>query len=106
MNKKLDHENIKSYNLRIKARDNGSPSRQGFCTVTITVTDVNDNPPSFISNPFRMSVFENASIGFSIGNIQATDKDSNDNANIDYETLTKGKLLVLLEFWFLQSFLI
>ncbi len=93
MNRKLDHESIKSYNLRIKARDNGSPSREGFCTVTMIVTDVNDNPPSFISNPFRMSVFENASIGLSIGKIKATDKDSWDYANIDYETLTKGKIV-------------
>ena len=46
----LDYETGPQYSLIIEAADGGVPSLMSTTTVTILVTDVNDNPPVF-TNP-------------------------------------------------------
>ena len=46
----LDYETLSQYSLIIEAADGGVPSLMNTTTVTIHVTDVNDNPPVF-TNP-------------------------------------------------------
>lgn len=48
-------------------------------TLTIQVTDVNDNPPEFDSNAYTLTVNETATPGTIIGVVKATDRDSNPN---------------------------
>lgn len=45
----LDRErpNGAQYNLRVKARDGGIPSRSSIVNVKVVIGDVNDNAPSF-----------------------------------------------------------
>lgn len=81
----LDFEAEREYTLRVRAQDNGRPPLSNNTgIVSVQVTDVNDNPPIFVSTPFQASVLESAPIGSSILHIQAIDTDSGDNARLEY----------------------
>ncbi|XP_075949563.1 cadherin EGF LAG seven-pass G-type receptor 3 [Anarhichas minor] len=81
----LDYESEREYTLRVRAQDNGRPPLSNNTgIVSVQVTDVNDNPPIFVSTPFQASVLESAPVGSSILHIQAIDTDSSDNARLEY----------------------
>lgn len=81
----LDFEAEREYTLRVRAQDNGRPPLSNNTgIVSVQVTDVNDNPPIFVSTPFQASVLESATVGSSILHIQAIDTDSGDNARLEY----------------------
>uniref|UniRef100_A0A3Q3M9M0 Cadherin, EGF LAG seven-pass G-type receptor 3 n=1 Tax=Mastacembelus armatus TaxID=205130 RepID=A0A3Q3M9M0_9TELE len=81
----LDFETEREYTLRVRAQDNGRPPLSNNTgIVSVQVTDVNDNPPIFVSTPFQASVLESAPVGSSILHIQAIDTDSGDNARLEY----------------------
>lgn len=52
--------------------------------VTIDVTDINDNSPSFSQSFYSAEILENNPIGSAVIRISATDLDSEDNADIVY----------------------
>ncbi|KAM6082392.1 protocadherin Fat 4-like [Chlamydotis macqueenii] len=82
-------EEPREYQVVIYAEDDGIPEKKrGYCTVVIKIVDVNDWPPVF--DPVaEFSVNENAPVGFIVGKITATDRDTGDNAFILY-SLTGG----------------
>lgn len=81
----LDFETEREYTLRVRAQDNGRPPLSNNTgIVSVQVTDVNDNPPIFVSTPFQASVLESAPVGSSILHIHAIDTDSADNARLEY----------------------
>ncbi|KAK7884626.1 hypothetical protein WMY93_027749 [Mugilogobius chulae] len=81
----LDYESEREYTLRVRAQDNGRPPLSNNTgIVSVQVTDVNDNPPIFVSTPFQASVLESSPIGSSILHIQAIDTDAGDNARLEY----------------------
>ncbi|XP_061664962.1 cadherin EGF LAG seven-pass G-type receptor 3 [Syngnathoides biaculeatus] len=81
----LDYEAEREYTLRVRAQDNGRPPLSNNTgIVSVQVTDVNDNPPIFVSTPFQASVLESAPVGSSILHIQAIDTDAGDNARLEY----------------------
>lgn len=81
----LDFETEREYTLRVRAQDNGRPPLSNNTgIVSVQVTDVNDNPPIFVSTPFQATVLESAPIGSSILHIHAIDTDSADNARLEY----------------------
>uniref|UniRef100_G3NQI9 Cadherin, EGF LAG seven-pass G-type receptor 3 n=1 Tax=Gasterosteus aculeatus aculeatus TaxID=481459 RepID=G3NQI9_GASAC len=87
----LDFESEREYTLRVRAQDNGRPPLSNNTgIVSVQVTDVNDNPPIFVSTPFQASVLESAPIGSSILHIQAIDTDSSDNARLEYRLTGTG----------------
>ena len=49
---------------------------------SITVLDINDNPPMFITTNF--SVSENQPVGYKVGDIVAQDPDLGENGTVDY----------------------
>lgn len=59
INKELDRETEPQYNLTIIAIDRGSTPLTGTTTVTIYVTDVNDQKPVFSYHEYTASVKEN-----------------------------------------------
>ncbi|KAK3606482.1 hypothetical protein CHS0354_041433 [Potamilus streckersoni] len=58
VNKALDREDIPTYILYILAIDRGNPQNTGTATLTVSLTDVNDNFPQFAEN-YRPYVTEN-----------------------------------------------
>ncbi|KAI4552983.1 hypothetical protein MJT46_016277 [Ovis ammon polii x Ovis aries] len=81
----LDREQQSSYTLRVRATDQ-SPGRalSSLATVSITVLDVNDNPPVFERRDYLVSVPEDTSPGTQVLAVFATSKDIGTNAEITY----------------------
>ncbi|KAF7695487.1 cadherin EGF LAG seven-pass G-type receptor 3 [Silurus meridionalis] len=87
----LDFETEREYTLRLRAQDNGRPPLSNSTgIVSVQVTDVNDNPPIFVSTPFQATVLESAPVGHSVLHIQAIDTDSGDNARLEYRLTETG----------------
>ncbi|XP_041929641.1 protocadherin 2 gamma 28 isoform X41 [Alosa sapidissima] len=80
----LDREKVSEYNITITATDEGSPSFSTNKTVTVKISDVNDNAPYFHQQSYVAYIMENNSPGLSIFAITASDKDSGNNARISY----------------------
>ncbi|PAA56756.1 hypothetical protein BOX15_Mlig018152g2 [Macrostomum lignano] len=78
----LDREAWDTYQLRLLAIDNGiALKRTGTGTVTIIITDVNDNPPVFTATyDTGISVTENSPAGTKVVTFTTTDRDIGDNA--------------------------
>ena len=82
---KLDSERIPSHELRVVARDHGSPIKSSVHQWTIAVIDINDNKPIFQRAVYRLNVKESVEIGKSLLRVRATDSDSgSSNRDIVY----------------------
>ncbi|XP_014055465.2 protocadherin gamma-A11 isoform X9 [Salmo salar] len=80
----LDRETVSEYNITITAADEGSPPFSTNKTVTLKISDVNDNAPLFPRQSYTAYVVENNPPGMSIFSVKASDKDSGNNAHISY----------------------
>ncbi|XP_016408130.1 cadherin-22 [Sinocyclocheilus rhinocerous] len=82
----LDRETQDRYELVVKATDMAGQmgGLSGSTTVTIVITDVNDNPPRFPQKMYQFSVSEGAAVGTSIGRVIATDADMGENTDMHY----------------------
>ncbi|XP_074840113.1 protocadherin Fat 3 isoform X2 [Carettochelys insculpta] len=81
----LDRELQSSYNITVKASDQSMVLTQSsFATVTITVLDINDNPPVFERRDYLVTVPEDTSPGTKVLSVFATSKDVGTNAEITY----------------------
>nr|XP_020449665.1 protocadherin Fat 2 [Monopterus albus] len=87
----LDHENKRHFNLKIKATDNGTVPLSSEAYVVINVTDVNDNPPDFVSSQYAATLDETAKCGHIVIKIQASDPDTGDLNNLKYKILSGNK---------------
>ena len=85
----LDRETIETYNFMVLAVDGGEPTMTGSTSVTITLSDVNDNAPVFISHTISVSYEENLNIGSIVAVTMATDIDDGLNSRITY-SITSG----------------
>nr|BAC32741.1 unnamed protein product [Mus musculus] len=83
----LDRESRAEYNITIMVSDLGTPRLTTWHTITVQVSDVNDNAPAFTRTSYTMFVRENNSPALHIGTISATDSDSGSNAHITYSLL-------------------
>ena len=77
----IDRETIASVNLTIRARDLILPRRRATGQVTVTITDINDNSPDFLNDPYTAQVREDISIPFNILQVMAFDNDERGNVN-------------------------
>ena len=68
----------------IVARDQGSPSKQSFVTITIKLADINDNAPMFTQDSYESSLQENVDPNLSVFQVAATDADLGTNAEIRF----------------------
>ncbi|XP_027253887.1 protocadherin beta-6-like isoform X3 [Cricetulus griseus] len=83
----LDRESRAEYNITITVNDLGTPRLTTQHTITVQVSDVNDNAPAFTQTSYTLFVQENNSPALHIGTISATDSDSGSNAHITYSLL-------------------
>ncbi|XP_056327798.1 protocadherin beta-11-like isoform X4 [Danio aesculapii] len=80
----LDREKVSSFNLTLIATDEGSPSLFSKITISLDVTDINDNAPVFSQREYKTYILENNSPGVSLLTLQAADSDAGQNARIAY----------------------
>ncbi|XP_078145128.1 protocadherin alpha-8-like [Centroberyx gerrardi] len=83
----LDREKQPQYVLTIVAKDAGQPSLSSKKTISVVVSDVNDNSPEFSLSPYTYYVTENNAPGASVFSVRASDRDETDNALISYHIL-------------------
>ncbi|XP_076595804.1 protocadherin alpha-3-like [Chaetodon auriga] len=81
---RLDRETVSHYDITITATDCGEPPLSTVKTLSVQVSDVNDNRPNFSQNPFELYLVENNVPGASIFSVSAADNDLNENAAITY----------------------
>ncbi|XP_042338269.1 protocadherin alpha-8-like, partial [Plectropomus leopardus] len=80
----LDREIISQYDVTIVAKDTGDPAFSTEKTISVTVSDVNDNNPEFLLSPYVFYITENNNPGASVFSVKASDRDEMDNALISY----------------------
>ncbi|XP_051505999.1 protocadherin alpha-5-like [Myxocyprinus asiaticus] len=86
----LDRETEFQYDITLVARDAGQPPLSTVKTITVQVSDVNDNSPEFSVSPYAFYVMENNVPGKSLFSVSAFDKDSNENAVLSYHIWRDG----------------
>uniref|UniRef100_A0A3B4GRC1 Cadherin 24 n=1 Tax=Pundamilia nyererei TaxID=303518 RepID=A0A3B4GRC1_9CICH len=88
----MDRETQDQYLVVLQAKDMGGHlgGLSGTTTVTVRLTDVNDNPPRFTQSMWSFSVSELAIPGAEIGRISAMDADLGENAKLEY-TILEGE---------------
>ncbi|XP_052344206.1 protocadherin alpha-2-like isoform X15 [Oncorhynchus keta] len=75
----IDYENNSAFEIRIQAKDKGTPPRSTHCKVLVEVIDVNDNSPEISVTSLMSPVKEDAEIGTVVALVTVTDKDSSKN---------------------------
>ncbi|XP_069026648.1 protocadherin alpha-3-like isoform X8 [Embiotoca jacksoni] len=86
----LDREKQSYYVLTITAKDAGQPPLSSEKTISVVVSDVNDNSPEFSLSPYTFYVTEGNDPGASVFSVKASDHDDNDNALISYHVVRDG----------------
>ncbi|XP_036933528.1 protocadherin alpha-8-like isoform X27 [Acanthopagrus latus] len=80
----LDREHQSKYDVTIIAKDGGEQPLSSHRTISVTVSDVNDNSPEFSTSPYTFYVTENNVAGASLFSVSAHDGDEGDNALLSY----------------------
>ncbi|KAM9740553.1 protocadherin alpha-4-like isoform 23-T23 [Menidia menidia] len=83
----VDRENVPQYNVTITATDEGSPPLISTAVISVNISDINDNPPTFPEANMSVYVKENSKLGDIITKANAQDKDSNENAKLTYSLI-------------------
>ncbi|XP_036380431.1 protocadherin alpha-13-like isoform X10 [Megalops cyprinoides] len=86
----LDRETIPQYEITVTASDGGQPPLSSFKTITVGVSDVNDNSPEFSQNPYTFYLLENNVPGASVFTVSASDRDQNENSLVSYNIRKDG----------------
>ncbi|XP_060904104.1 protocadherin gamma-A5-like isoform X28 [Labrus mixtus] len=80
----LDRERAPQYNITVTCSDEGVPSLSSGVTLTLQISDVNDNAPVFERSSYEAYIVENNTPGLSIFTVKAKDDDWNQNARVSY----------------------
>uniref|UniRef100_A0A3B4UJ92 Cadherin domain-containing protein n=1 Tax=Seriola dumerili TaxID=41447 RepID=A0A3B4UJ92_SERDU len=80
----LDRERASAYNITVTCSDEGVPSLSSSVTLTLQISDVNDNAPVFERSSYEAYIVENNTPGLSIFTLKARDADWNQNARVSY----------------------
>ncbi|RXM96182.1 Protocadherin Fat 1 [Acipenser ruthenus] len=79
LSRHLDREELSSFTLKVRAEDNGAPPQFSIATVTVKVSDVNDNPPVFFHLNYSLLIQEGSPVGSSVLRLMVTDRDTPQN---------------------------
>ncbi|XP_035769220.1 protocadherin-18b isoform X3 [Neolamprologus brichardi] len=82
--RELDREVKASYQLQLTASDNGVPPKSGSTLLKISISDSNDNSPTFDEQAYAINLLENSPLGTLIIDLNATDPDEGTNGKIVY----------------------
>ncbi|XP_015710689.1 cadherin-19 isoform X2 [Coturnix japonica] len=86
MASQMDRETKDQYLVIIQAKDmvGQAGAFSATATVTINLSDVNDNPPKFQQRLYYLNVSEEAPVGTTVGRLLAEDSDVGENAAMNY----------------------
>lgn len=90
--KKLDYETRSTFELKVRAQDNGSDQKSTFAVLHVYILDVNDNPPVFIAVPDVITMQGPLLDSEPITILVAKDADHN---NVTYSLLTENRRFFL-----------
>lgn len=85
----MDRETRDEYLVVLQAKDMGGHlgGLSGTTTVTVKLSDVNDNPPHFRRSAWSFSISELAAPGVEVGRLTASDPDLGENAQLEFTIL-------------------
>ncbi|XP_055010806.1 cadherin-8 [Boleophthalmus pectinirostris] len=85
----MDREMREEYLVVIQAKDMGGHmgGLSGTTTVTVTLTDINDNPPKFSKSLYEFVIPEDLPLGKTGGKVWASDRDIGENAKSTYNII-------------------
>ncbi|XP_061135404.1 protocadherin gamma-A11-like [Syngnathus typhle] len=89
----FDYEHLRSFQVLVMARDNGSPPLSSNVSVSVFISDMNDNSPQILypapeGNSFMTELVPKAAHGGSVvSKVIAVDADSGQNAWLSYHIL-------------------
>ena len=89
--KPFDREEQENYVFHVLAIDDGEEHQTATATVTLTISDVNDNIPKFQKSYYKFNVSENQPKGLSCGEFMAHDPDSGPNGIVTYSIAEKSE---------------
>ncbi|XP_037604589.1 protocadherin Fat 3 [Sebastes umbrosus] len=92
----LDYELIQRYNFIVRATDSGDPALSSDVSVTVTVSDTNDNPPNFSQALYEALVSELAPRGHFVTCVQASDADICDAHRLRYSILSGNEKMTFM----------
>ncbi|XP_053555372.1 protocadherin-19 isoform X2 [Bombina bombina] len=86
----FNHEQTKTFEFKILAKDGGNPSLQSNVTVKIKVQDENDNTPviiapNLVNGTSEVNIPRNAGVGYLVTIVKAEDYDEEENGTLSYE---------------------
>ncbi len=90
----MDREEQDEYTLLVVAEDHGQPGKQTICRIRVAVSDRNDNAPVFSKASYSVHVSEDVPVGHTVVQVQATDKDTGENARITYQLRNDTRALL------------
>ncbi|XP_077983782.1 protocadherin Fat 4-like [Glandiceps talaboti] len=77
------------YAIQVRAYDQGYVPKDAFTTVSIPISEINQNPPVFYPTLYSQSVDESVQLGFTVTQVTATDIDRGLNGQVRY-SITSG----------------
>ncbi|XP_041111800.1 protocadherin-19 isoform X3 [Polyodon spathula] len=85
----FNHEQTRSFEFKVLAKDGGNPSLTSNATVRVIVLDVNDNTPVITAPPLINGTAEvyiprNAGVGYLVTVVKADDYDEGENGRLSY----------------------
>ncbi|XP_020491540.1 protocadherin-17 isoform X4 [Labrus bergylta] len=86
----FNYEQIKYFDFKVLAKDNGSPHLESNATVRISVLDVNDNIPVIVlplllNDTAEIHVPRNVGVGYILTTVRAVDNDYGESGRLTYE---------------------
>lgn len=94
----LDREMHDFYQITIIAKDGGNPPKSGTLKANISITDVNDNSPTFGRSLYNVTVREDINVSTAIMKVTASDKDKGRNGKVFYRLSPHQELSNLQHF--------
>ncbi|XP_058646299.1 protocadherin beta-16-like isoform X36 [Onychostoma macrolepis] len=80
----LDRERDAEYNISVTCSDQGVPALSSSASLSLQISDVNDNAPVFEKSNYEACVLENNTPGLPVFTVKASDADWNQNARVSY----------------------
>ncbi|KAM4546593.1 protocadherin Fat 3 [Fundulus diaphanus] len=92
----LDYELMQRHNFIVRATDSGDPALSTDVSVTVVVTDTNDNPPNFSQAVYEAFVSDLAPRGHFVTCLQASDADICEAQRLRYSILSGNEKMTFM----------